>query len=171
MFWAVALGAVGVAAIGWAFFQRLRSRMSQSWPTVEGKLRDAQVVVQEGARSLPKAETRYLYEVGSRLYTGSRIHFGDALPSPRRRDADALIAQLQQGALAVHYNPRNPHDAVLDPHNVPRFTSAIGFGITCLGLAAIAAVVVDQEWIRRERDLRLFVTLLATLAYVYWIRR
>jgi uncharacterized protein DUF3592 len=155
----------------WAAYQALRRRRAQSWPTVEGHLREARFEgerLEQGERS-HATEARYVYDVGGSLYTGSRVYFGDELQLMRhRKRAQSLFRHIRGDRMTVYYNPANPDDAVLDVSVVPRLKPALGLALTYLVLAGLFYWLADQGIFESGLALRRSALLAGFLALSFW---
>jgi Protein of unknown function (DUF3592) len=112
---------IGTAVISTSLWQLLAGLESNDWPCVEGVIAESAIV--EGAFAggelgSPSAAAdrstvaiSYRYAVGDQVFIGKRLHFGYTAISPEQ-----LNREYPRGAkIQVHYNPKNPKDAVLEP--------------------------------------------------------
>ncbi len=172
LFYALLFGSAGLVVLGWGMWQLSRMRRAQSWPSVEGRVREASLEgerLEESERTLA-TEVRYTYEVGTRLYTGRRVNFGDELKlaSRFRRSATALSRLIQGNRVNVRYNPANPDDAVLDVSSVPRLKAAVGLALTYFALAGLFFWLVDHEVIEGARAVQRAASAAGFVALAFW---
>jgi hypothetical protein len=134
----VALGC-GIACLCWAAWQAIRARHATRWHTAQGRIRAAHTEdheALEGDISEPEAlRVRYVYEVEGRLYSGSRIFFGDRLVPA---SASYYASRLDPGAtVTVHYDPRDPSESVLETRAHPMLGRTIRLAIACFVAAPL----------------------------------
>lgn len=120
--------AVAIGSVASFVRDRRQSRASTSWPMVSGRITRAAVVEEEiedrrddEAIRTPRhtrryqVDLRYAYHVGGRDLTGTAVGAGWTPVFGRRADADAAAALYREGQLvAVHYDPADPSNAVLE---------------------------------------------------------
>jgi hypothetical protein len=120
------LGAAGAACV-YVAFQIGRSLLALRWPSAQGEIVDARVVLQNdnGGRKFFNEVVTYRYHVGGQPYSNNRVRFG-FVPTPMSivptRESpyatSSLAARYPQGkSIRVYYNPRRPADSVL--HRTP----------------------------------------------------
>jgi len=136
---------VGGVALIWAWrgnaSSKALSQAAQRWPTAQGVINDATVVLQGYGRSaywLPAIS--YAYSVTGREFVGGRIRFG-YIGTRGRGAAERMIAPYPVGSVvAVRYDPQDPQSSVLE---ADRVTSNYLIGAICgavvlaLGLAIV----------------------------------
>ena len=100
-----------------------RAAESEAWPAVEGVVIESTVAAQREGRQLYRPMVRYRYEVGGERYEGSRIQWAAASAGYRKYTrARRILDSYRSGhAIKVHYDPKRPGVAVLNPGH------AIGF--------------------------------------------
>jgi Protein of unknown function (DUF3592) len=155
---AVALGALfAVKAVA----LRRQGRACAVWPTVAGKIIGSRVdtamidnITETDQRGrvrpdeqVSAASVRYGYRVGQRDYQSTRLYLGRTVFSGSPRAAVAVVAKYPpNAAVAVHYNPVNPAEAVLEPLNFANanlaFVMAFGFGGIGLFMLSVMASVL-----------------------------
>jgi hypothetical protein len=140
---AVALGgAFAVTAIGF----RRRAAACAAWPTVTGEIIGARAdtmidddIMDRTDRRhrqpvvLTAASVRYAYQVAGHDYQSTRLYPGRPVFTSSLKAVAATLAKYPPHAqVAVHYNPANPAEAVLEPGNLANahlaLLAAIGFG-------------------------------------------
>jgi hypothetical protein len=126
-----------------------RASESEAWPKVEGVVLDSAVVaIRDGGRQLYRPVLRYRYEVGGERYEGSRIKWSAILEFRKFSRARAMLDAYRSGQkVAVHYNPKRPGIAVLQPGPVggvrplaviaPTAAAYVMFVIGAIGYALI----------------------------------
>jgi len=95
-----------------------RTRRSESWLPIPGKVRATQVLASDKQWGLYSVSTYYGYSVNGENYPGSlELHFAWKFQS------DRYISRLASGAaIMVRYNPTNPEESVLrkdDQYQMP----------------------------------------------------
>ncbi len=139
---------VGGVLIWLTILARRRTAESQRWPTVPGR-----VVSSEVRRSVSQdadgnsstdyqAEVQYTYSVSGASFTGQRLTF-----AVQESSYTAALDNVQRyppgAAVAVHYNPRKPEEAVLEVQQSSGNTwmmvagivfAALGILSMCIGL-------------------------------------
>jgi hypothetical protein len=91
----------------------LEARASATWPSVMGKLTKVEVGETEVGRYY--SDVTYLYQVGERQFTGSRIRASDGEYNIRDGAVQAIDGLTVGAPVSVFYNPTNPQQAVLRP--------------------------------------------------------
>lgn len=101
-----------------------QARATRRWPTVPGRIESAGVrayEVRKTGNSRIRWKTRYRldvvysYEVAGVRYTGDRVGTGQ-VGSFSEAFADKAAARYAPGsAVAVHYNPENPAESIVQP--------------------------------------------------------
>jgi Protein of unknown function (DUF3592) len=111
-----AIGGAGVIVIGIVLLALLftgvwQGRVSLKWPTVEGEIVESYVWEDDEA-SRPRV--RYRYQVDDQEYTSDFITFKAYWLV--RKTAETMVDRYPVGSrVQVHYNPRRPNRAVLEP--------------------------------------------------------
>jgi hypothetical protein len=110
---------IGVVLLVLALVSRRKADASQKWPVVGGRVITASLL--EHSSSDPEDYSSTMYEpaveyefpAGGETVKGRRIAFG-ANRFDRGR-AQRILDRYPPGSLVnVHYNPQNPHEAVLE---------------------------------------------------------
>jgi hypothetical protein len=142
----VLLGLVGLIS---AAVSTVRASIARSWPTASGTVLKARIESRRNhdsdgsfnATYRPMIE--YQYQVGPDSFTANTFSYGNWRASWRRGAADQAIHDYPVGSVvAVHYNPRKPAEAILEPRAGMARTIAAG-GLVCLavGIAAWVGVI------------------------------
>jgi hypothetical protein len=117
----IAVGVLGIIAAVFlirALASIRRARASRAWPSITGTILSSNVVAgrrpgRNGVSYHPSV--MYEYHVNGQRYMGNRISFGAQVGTGISSWAQNKLAQYPVGAsVAVHYNPLNPADAVLE---------------------------------------------------------
>ncbi len=133
---------LGVGFLSAGLYLRWRSAVSRHWPTVPGTIVRArareQVDTREGGGVITRyyPEVEYAYTVAGHTYRSTRIRFG-GLPFSLTPDRDEVITWLKEHYpegknVTVHYNPRRPQEAVLEPGVATAAYLLIGIGVISL---------------------------------------
>jgi hypothetical protein len=139
----------GVGLVMWGQNVVAKSKASVDWPTVQGKVRSAEVL-RETKRDTSSSTRResttyrpdivYDYEVNGTPYSGNRVgvlHVGSSNP----RKAEDVVARYPVGSeVTVFYDPSDPQTAVLEP-GVSWFSYMPIVGGTVFVLAGILMLV------------------------------
>lgn len=124
---------------------------ARKWPSVPGRIEKSEVESFEGYSTSGKNGRRtpqtfyksvlfYSYKVNGRAYTGHNVGTASQVTANWEAPARRLVSRYKVGqAVSVHYDPKNPSEAILDP-SVPlwswliwliplaSFSAAIFFG-------------------------------------------
>jgi hypothetical protein len=94
-----------------------RASETERWPKAEGVvLESAVAAIRDGGRQLYRPVVRYRYEVDGERYEGSRIKWSAILDFRKYSRARAMLDKYRSGhRIAVHYDPKRPGVAVLQP--------------------------------------------------------
>ena len=126
--------ATGVVLIVGGVYFRMLSLRSRSWPVVPGVITESRITYSGTGtkRTSSGSHIAYQYAVNGKFYKGSVVSYApDILES-----ATGTVSRYSQGAeVQVHYDPRDPATAVLDPGTglTPLFALLGGAG--CFGYA------------------------------------
>jgi hypothetical protein len=109
----VAVAAVVLRGV-WAFWH---GRKAGEWPSVTGRMLQARIVQSylpddDGTASYV-VDVRYRYQVGGRIYEGTRYSFHDTAFSEYGDAIDALKGIAVGFDVPVYYDPERPERAVL----------------------------------------------------------
>jgi len=146
---------VGVGAYlgGRAKWAKKRAAEAAAWPAAEGTVTRSEVVEDprpedSSATQTYRAVVEYQFEVGGREYVGKRLGF----IARHYYSADAAketASRYPAGTtVAVHHDPGNPEDCVLEPGNLEgaKMYGILSWVIGAGGLLLIGAAV----WLIRE---------------------
>jgi hypothetical protein len=127
---------VGLALIGFSFYQRSRLRASENWLPIPAMIAHAELLT---SATTDSSEYRilvvYEYVANGVQYTGKRIGFGPR-SYIRKKRAEAELARYPEGStVTAYFNPENPGEAVL-VREAPSNVLYLVMGICLLGLAA-----------------------------------
>jgi hypothetical protein len=142
--------------IGWLMIaqgvEQIRStRAVMQWPTAEGVIEAIEVYPADGSQGARwRPHVIYLYAVGGRVITATRLSLGKAPLEAQRADAERYVSQYRPGsAVTVFFNPRELTESVLDvspPHSV---YVNLAFGAT-LALVGPALLILFGFWPRQD---------------------
>ena len=92
------------------------ARASKKWPPVQGKVVESGTMRMSGIEGVATAASvKYTYQVDGREYVSSRISMGQ-YGTGGGEHAKAEAAKYPAGKIVtVHYDPKNPAQAVLEP--------------------------------------------------------
>ena len=121
-----------------------KAKIAAAWPSVSGEAVAAEVVVDDSSSlgndgmTWYKPVVNYTYTVDGVPYQGIRIRFGNPHYASQKK-AEATLATYRIGsAVAVKYNPDDPHDAVLEtgkPNSIYFVLALFGIPFIVIGLA------------------------------------
>lgn len=118
------------------------------WPTADGTVITSEVT-QKPALSdgyVYSPDVKYDYGVGGVTLSGSTIKFGEGYNRP---SAEEAVRKYPKGAtIAVHYNPKNPEESVLEPGlswGMIIFKAIAGFLFLLLGLSAFSYLSPEES--------------------------
>lgn len=133
----------GAALIVFGFRQMAEARASLQWPVAHGRVIHSEFVQRkeitkatERDRFTYRPEIRYEYEVNGRVWTASRVSFGDAGSSDFAL-AQEVVARYPVGtAVKVAYRAEDPASACLEPgpHKVTWIMPGAGMLFTLIGV-------------------------------------
>jgi hypothetical protein len=135
----VYIGVVGLIVFGGAAagmsWLWVKSLVSRRWPTASGRIISMQLDLNPHNRLQGRVSVSYEYQVQGQLLCGTRVRFGDWLIYSAFA-ARSIAARYPQGkGVTVHYNPRKPEDATLEP----AVTTIL---VMWLGIAIFAAATI-----------------------------
>lgn len=131
--------AAGIAVVVYGIAQWDRLSAARNWTTVVGEVYAARVV--EGRNDADygkeyRADIRYGYVVDGVELAGSQLQL-TTLAGTSHAYAERLVKSYPPGRrVTVHYDPKNPHDAVLEmPTNamVPMLIIVVGVVVSAIG--------------------------------------
>ena len=126
--------AAGVFLIVGGVYFRMLSLRSRSWPVVNGVITESHITYSGtgSKRRSSGSHVTYRYGVNGKFYNGNIVSYApDILES-----ATGTVNRYPQGAdVQVHYDPRDPATAVLDPGTGLTPLFALIGGVGCFGYA------------------------------------
>jgi len=149
----IGLGVILVGLLwifGFGFFHvraASKARASESWPSAAGRMLRAQILVEESSNSEGSSTTwynpavSYSYKVAGRELQGSRLRFGNARSTVRRKAEESLAPYSDGRTVSVRYNPDRPEECVLEsrkPAATYLIMAVAGIPILIFGLWVIA---------------------------------
>ena len=121
-----------------------KAKVAAAWPSVSGQAVATEIVVDDSSSlgndgtTWYKPVVNYAYTVEGVPYQGTRIRFGNRNYASQKK-AEAALAPYRIGsAVAVKYNPDDPHDAVLEtgkPNAIYFMLALFGIPFIVIGLA------------------------------------
>ena len=119
----VALTAMGVVALLFAFALYRQASGAQRWPKVSGRITESAVEEFEGRidrdsalTTLYRPQIAFSYEFNGIAYAGNHSALGANVTSNHASYAQKAVAKFPVGAIVeVHVNPQNPSEAMLKP--------------------------------------------------------
>jgi len=130
-----------------AFSQLREAKESEGWPTVEGEVGESRVERKPGPKVSYEPYVLYRYTAAGRQYTGTRLRLHD-ISSPKQDAAQGVVDRYPVGArVKVHYNPKSPEEATLEPGVTWRSYAYFAFPL-------ITAVLAFLGWRRRSSACR-----------------
>ena len=145
-----AIGLIGIALLVFGWSQRKKGSSTQNWPATTGTILSASLNQQsrrnqQGYHDITYAPVvEYTYDVNGQTYRSDTISSG-WVTSYSLDMAQKKLSSYQPGStIAVHYNPGNPAEAVLETKsasgNVFVLAGSIilvfGIGISCCVLGS-----------------------------------
>ena len=88
------------------------SRLSTSWPTVEGKIVKSEVV---DGRKTTRADIQFTYIVEGQSYRSFRVKFSQNLTTNYKKANVLAERYLLGSSVTVYYDPADPNTAILEP--------------------------------------------------------
>ena len=134
---------VGVILLVVAIVSRNKANKAKTWPTAQGRVVSSEVRVHqdydaEDGHSSTNYEpvVQYAYEVNGVPYTASRIGYG-ANQFDRNTAQNKANRYAAGSTIAVHYDPADPHNAVLETEaGGAKIFLIVGIVFAALGLTA-----------------------------------
>ncbi|CAI2719063.1 DUF3592 domain-containing protein [Nitrospina watsonii] len=143
----LAAAAVGLGAMVYAKRIEKKAKAARFWPTASGTVKRSSVKLERsgnhagsynyGNRTF-RADVHYRYKVGSRTYTNNKIMVGGQLQLALKDRAEQHCHNYPVGTeVDVIYNPDNPQEAYLEPHEESSgFIQLVGGVFLAIGLIA-----------------------------------
>jgi Protein of unknown function (DUF3592) len=140
------MAVLGFAALCVGSRNWLRARTSQRWPTTPGRVTRARIRSSPGAGAdgldtIYEAAVSYTYTVNGRQYQSDRISFGHTSGRDKSDVARIVDRYGRCREVVVHYDPKNPQLAVLEPSTSGVNKEWFGMGMSFLGLAAVCLLL------------------------------
>lgn len=148
----VVFGAVGIGLGIWGWGVLTNARVSEGWPTVEGRVVRSEVdhsTDAEGGDSYTP-EIEYEYTVDGLEYENNRVRFGENSYSSRRRAEEETGRYPVGRRVEVYYEPGDPDNSVLEPGATLGSYLGVVMGAMFLGIGLISApLIMLPRWLRR----------------------
>jgi hypothetical protein len=130
----LAMVGIGVVLLVFGAYTRVQSLRSRSWPVVAGVITESRVLSSRNSSGQwsHSPRIRYRYAVDGKTYNGDTISYAKGLFD----GASVKVSRYPQGSVVgIHYNPKDPASAVLDPGTGPTPALALLAGVGCFGYA------------------------------------
>lgn len=118
------IGFGAMAAGLWAVFRKwqlgAQVKTAETWPTTQGEVISSSIGTEHSgtagnSNTTFKAKIKYQYEAGGRTRQHHKLCIGGQLQVSWRSKAEEYCRRYSVGQqVTVHYNPKNPADAVLE---------------------------------------------------------
>ena len=141
----VLLAVVGLRASASAVQAWIGAFGSRSWQTTPGRITRSVIVQTEGGRwESCHPDLAYVYEVGGRSHSGTRVAFSSEMEHGSRSDAEAWIKRFPRGATAtVYFDPGCPERSTLDRRRPGLSGSLFVIGPCFVAAAFLVPVGID----------------------------
>jgi hypothetical protein len=134
----------------WSAWKKIRqAKESPAWPGVPGTV-TASATKKAGFRKVPNIT--YSYRVDDRDYTGRMVSFATAFPG---KETEEIVARYPVDTpVTVHYWPRKPERAVLEPGMNPNVTAALRAYVILFVMLLVVniALVVVNHYLPKDDD-------------------
>jgi hypothetical protein len=127
-------GAVGLVYGLWNLWYATHSTQ---WPEVPGEIATSDLQRDRDSDGMVtyRAEVAYKYQVAGQQYVADRVFFGDQLSVSWATGAVREVERYQPGnAVQVHFDPRRPGRAVLEPGMRWQTVTLVILGLLFLGI-------------------------------------
>jgi hypothetical protein len=127
----------GLGLIVHFIFKYRKAQRALSWPTVSGRIVSSAVVP---SRLGTEDETyrpaiRYEYQVNDKPYVADVWRIGFEAHFTARKKSEGAVALYPAGrTVTVHFNPKDPADAVLEPGETSWASAVVGMFFLAIGL-------------------------------------
>lgn len=155
----VAFILLGIALIAAFFVNRRERKAAAAWPTTRGRITMSQVIEKveretdddgdEREDTIYQPEIRFEYRVDGGAYSSNTWKPGGAVGTGSPKFAESIVARYPVGqSVAVHYDPKHPDHAVLEPDNRAGATAPLVAGLA-FGLAGTLFmwVMTHGHWV------------------------
>jgi hypothetical protein len=135
---AVAIGAMGVFA----------DAASNNWPVTDGVITSSEVEVWGHHPIMYRPSITYQYTIGGQEFTCSQVSSGATFYSGNGLEqASEIVEKYPVGSIVqVHYNPRNPANAVLETQTEQINYIPLIIGVVMVSIALIGFISVVRKW-------------------------
>jgi hypothetical protein len=130
----LAIVGAGVVLLVFGVYTRVQSLRSRSWPVVTGVITESRLDSRRNrdGQWSHTARIHYRYDVNGKTYNSDTISYAKGLFD----GASVQVSRYPQGsAVGVHYDPKDPRSAVLDPGTGPTPALALLASVGCFGYA------------------------------------
>lgn len=116
----IAIFLFGILALGYGVQLVRQAQASMDWPTAEGVIILSKTTSRHRLRGgrLTEADIRYAFTVDGHEWRGHTVRFGQTFAGgfSGRRAAQQRVQRYPRGrSVAVHYDPADPNQSVLEP--------------------------------------------------------
>lgn len=129
--------AVGIWAIMDGTIRALEGVKAKSWPIAKGRILISRYEQWRTTRDVRVAglciDIQYLYQVGDKIFEGSRLNTGWRCFGNQRHIEDVLRNYPSGKEVTVRYNPKDPKQSLLEP----------GIDWTCFFLWGIGLISIS----------------------------
>jgi hypothetical protein len=143
----ITFGVFGLIVLAITYAAVREAAAMKTWPVVKGRVLSSKVeqyTETMGSRAkggvavtLYRPVIVYEYEVAGRKLSGKRIAQSEGMNRGVPDFAEAISKQYPAGAqVVVHYNPKRPDEAVLEPRLARSWVVALIIGIAMLAMSA-----------------------------------
>ncbi|MDP2653307.1 MAG: DUF3592 domain-containing protein [Candidatus Omnitrophota bacterium] len=135
---------VGLAVMNMGFKQIQKSKLSMTWPTVEGVVSSSDMGRHRDSDrgTTYSADVTYRYVLEGTTYVSSKVRYG-SLNTSNPADAQRVLNRYPVGTkVSVHFNPDDPYESVLEPgmHGGVWFFPVFGSVFALVGAGMMFAV-------------------------------
>ena len=137
-------------------YRYFHGKSTQKWPSTKGKItvsalkkhQELQTKYDRRAGFKPqwlyRHEFEYKYKVDGKIYTSSKMVYGQTPVDMNEAKAYALLEQYPLGkVITVYYNPKRPSEAVLVP-NVPDTVNGLLGGVAVALIFGVVLIVASN---------------------------
>jgi hypothetical protein len=141
----VFLAGLGLRALAHAVQAWTGALRSRNWQAAPGRITRSVIAQRAGGRSASfHPDLAYVYEVGGRSYSGTRVVFGSEMEYGSRSEAEDWVRRFPRGARAtVFFDPGCPERATLDRRRPGLSGSLFVIGPCFVAAALLVPIGID----------------------------
>jgi hypothetical protein len=134
---------IGVCGILYSVYRLFIIKISKGWPYTIGKIVTSHIeTYYHGERCIERAVIEYEYEVGGKLFRGSKISsgvdFGISSSAPSLSPAEYVVKKYGRGdEVRVFYNPNRPKSSFLEKGGYIGLAMSIIFSVVSISFGII----------------------------------